>query len=118
MRWSCYLAVICTALVAAMPAQADTVAPAFTALRSIPPQARSAKMGAPNGDRVSLNGKPFHLAAGAQIRDARNLIVLPISMQNLPDGINVRYLLDMHGDVVRIWMLTPEEAGIKFPGDD
>lgn len=118
MRRLCYLALICTALMAAMPAQAETVAQTFTALRNIPPQARSAKMGAPNGDRVSLNGKPFHLAAGAQIRDARNLIVLPISMQNLPDGINVRYLLDMHGDVVRIWMLTPEEAGIKFPGDD
>lgn len=98
-------------------ALADAPAPAFNNLRSIPPQARSAKMGAPYADRVALNGKPYHLAAGVQIRDARNLIVLPISMRDLPDGINVRYLLDVNGDVSRIWMLTPEEAGLKFEGD-
>ncbi len=118
MRWLTCFALLWAAANAPTAAIAEPSAPTFTALRNIPPQARSAKMGAPNGERISLNGKPYHLAAGAQIRDARNLIVLPISMQNLPDGINVRYLLDMHGDVARIWMLTPEEAGVSGDGDN
>jgi hypothetical protein len=120
MRWLCGFAVILTAL-AMLPAEADdsTVSPSYSGLRNIPPQARSATLGAPYGDRtVALNGKLFRLAPGAQIRDARNLIVLPMNLQNLPDGIKVRYQLDLHGDVLRIWMLTPEEAGAKVDSQE
>lgn len=96
--------VVCGMLLVALTAYA---AP----LRVIPPQARSASMSAPYSDRLALNGKPYRLAAGAQIRDARNFIVQPMHLQNLPEALNVRYLLDATGDVYRIWILTSEENG-------
>jgi hypothetical protein len=121
-RFSVAFAVLMMALVSA-PALADDSAAStgttFSGLRNIPPQARSATLGAPYGDRsVALNGKLFRLAPGAQIRDARNLLVLPMNLPNLPDGIKVRYQLDINGDVFRLWMLTPEEAGAKVDSQE
>jgi hypothetical protein len=77
--------------------------------RNLPPQARLAQMGPPYGNQVALNGKVYRLAPGSQIRDARNLIVLPMSLQDMPGEVPVRFLLDSSGEIIRIWMLTPEE---------
>ena len=56
---------------------------------------------------VEINGKQMQLAAGAQVRDASNLIVLPTA---IPAGAKVKYLLDPQNFVFRVWILTPQEA--------
>jgi len=47
------------------------------------------------------------LAPGAQIRNAANLIIVPTALP--PDAL-VRYLVDAQGMVMRVWILTPQEA--------
>jgi len=76
-------------------------------LRTIPAEAKRATLSHVQGMTVELNGKRTELAAGAQIRDGRNMIVLPTA---LPSGVLVKILPDLHGQPWRIWILTPEEA--------
>ncbi len=76
-------------------------------LRSIPADAKRATMSHVEGMTVELDGKRVTLAAGAQIRDGRNMIVVP-SM--VPKGILVKYQLDTQGQVGRVWILSPQEA--------
>ncbi|HWI36426.1 MAG TPA: hypothetical protein VNU64_08235 [Burkholderiales bacterium] len=82
-------------------------ASAVAQLRTIPPDARRAQMSHVQENVVTLNGQTAQLAAGAQIRDAMNRIVLPTA---LPAGSIVKYQLDSAGRVYRAWILTPEEA--------
>jgi hypothetical protein len=56
---------------------------------------------------VEINGTPMKLAAGAQIRDARNLIIVPAA---LPERSLVKFMADPSGHVTRIWILSPDEA--------
>jgi hypothetical protein len=76
-------------------------------LRSIPADAKRATMSHVEGMTVELDGKRAQLAAGAQIRDGRNMIVVPTM---LPKGILVKYQLDTEGRVGRVWILSPQEA--------
>jgi len=76
--------------------------------RPFPPGVKKAFMDQPpHANTVTLGGKVFRLAPGAQIRDRRNLIVMPSAVT---DPAVVRYLLDGRGEVRRLWILTPEEA--------
>ena len=90
-----------------------TVLFSFTALtaqaqlRSIPADAKRATMSHVQGMTVEIDGRRTILAAGSQIRDANNMIVLPAS---LPAGVQVKYMPDMQGQVWRIWILSPQEA--------
>ena len=52
-------------------------------LRTIPADAKRATMSHVQGMTVEMDGKRTELAAGAQIRDANNMIVLPAA---LPPG--------------------------------
>ena len=62
---------------------------------------------------VSLNGKRVELSAGAQIRDGRNMIMLPNA---LPNALaTVKYQLAADGRLHRVWMLTPQEASQPDP---
>jgi len=81
-------------------------------LRSIPPAAKRATLSHVQGMTVELDGKHTELAAGAQIRDARNMIVLPTA---LPAGVLVKYLPDSQGQVWRVWILSPQEAAQPDP---
>jgi nitrous oxide reductase accessory protein NosL len=81
-------------------------------LRSIPEDAKRATMSHVQGMIVELNGKRTQLAAGAQIRDASNRIVLPTA---LPAESLVRFTTDMQGQVWRIWILSPQEAAQPDP---
>jgi hypothetical protein len=56
---------------------------------------------------VTLDGKPMQLAAGATIRDRRNLIIVPVSIPR--EGAWAHYILDRSGRIFRVWLLTPEE---------
>ena len=61
---------------------------------------------------VTVDGKPMQLAAGATVRDQRNLIVVPASIPR--EGAWANYILDRSGQIFRVWLLTPEE--IARPG--
>ena len=81
-------------------------------LRTIPAEAKRATLSHVQGMTVELDGKRTNLAAGAQIRDGRNMIVLPTA---LPAGMLVKYTLDVHGQVWRVWILSPQEAAQPDP---
>lgn len=91
---------------AALLALATTGA-ALAQLRTIPAEAKRAKLSHVQGMTVEIDGKRTVLAAGAQIRDARNMIVLPAA---LPAEALVKFLPDSQGQVSRIWILSPQEA--------
>ena len=81
-------------------------------LRTIPEDAKRGVMSPVQGMTVEIDGKRVELAAGAQIRDANNMIVLPTA---LPAGSRVKYMPDLHGQVWRIWILSPQEAAQPDP---
>jgi len=56
---------------------------------------------------VTVDGKPMQLAAGATIRDQRNLIIVPVSIPR--EGAWANYIVDRSGQIFRVWLLTPEE---------
>ena len=81
-------------------------------LRMIPADAKRATMSHVQGMTVEIDGKRADLAAGAQIRDGNNRIVLP---GTLPAGSLVKYMPDPQGQVWRIWILSPQEAAQPDP---
>ena len=76
-------------------------------LRTIPDDAKRGVMSSVQGMTVEIDGKRIDLAAGAQIRDGRNMILVPTA---LPRGAVVRYQLNPDGKVRRAWILSPQEA--------
>ena len=81
-------------------------------LRTIPADAKRATISHVQGMTVEINGKRTDLAAGAQIRDANNMIMLPAA---LPAGALVKVMPDMQGQPWRIWILSPQEAAQPDP---
>ena len=80
--------------------------------RTIPVNAKRATLIPVQGMAVELDGRRVELAAGAQVRDARNLIVLPTA---LPKSALVKYQLGADGKLQRAWILTPQEAAQPDP---
>ena len=97
------------ALLLACAAQA---ALAQSMLRTIPPDTKRGSMSFVQGMTVEIDGKRVELAAGAQIRDGRNMILVPSAV---PPGILVKYQLGADGKVARAWILTPQEAAQPDP---
>ena len=85
---------------------------AHAQLRTIPPEAKRGTMSPLNGMMVEIDGRRHELAAGAQIRDGRNMIVVPNSV---PKNILVKYLRGPGGKIDRIWILSPQEAAQPDP---
>ena len=81
-------------------------------LRTIPAEAKRAKLSHVQGMTVEIDGKQVQLAMGAQIRDDSNRIVVPTAV---PPGVLVKYMPDTQGQVARIWILTPQEAAQPDP---
>jgi hypothetical protein len=88
-------------------ALAATVASAQVSLRNLPEDAKRGYLSFVQENVVSLDGKQIKLAPGAQIRSANNLLVLPTA---LPRNSLVKYQLDGGGNLVRAWILTPQET--------
>lgn len=88
-----------------MPGEAPPLPPTLS--RPIPLEAQSAVMVPPQDGFVALDGEVMRLAPGAQIRDAQNRIVQPLTVRA---DAPVRYLRDENGDVARIWILAPGES--------
>ena len=80
---------------------------AYGQLRSIPDNAKRATLSHLREMQLVLNGDQVGLAAGAQIRGANNLIIMPAQ---LPPYSLVKYQLDGAGLLSRVWVLTAEEA--------
>ncbi len=76
-------------------------------MRPIPPEAKRAYLRHVQEMAVSLDGVPMQLASGAIIRDQKNLIVVPVSIPR--EGAWADYTVDSNRQVVRVWLLTPEE---------
>ena len=81
-------------------------------LRPIPAEAKRGQMSHVEAMLVEVNGERMRLAPGAQIRDRANLIVQPTA---LPQGSLVKYMRDPQGEVMRVWILTPQEAAQRDP---
>ncbi len=62
---------------------------------------------------VTVDGKATQLAAGAQIRDQQNLIIVPMSIPR--NGAVADYTLNGQGQVFRVWLLTPAEIARRKP---
>ena len=96
-------------------AAATALAPSFPAqaqLRTIPADAKRATMSHMQGMTMDLNGKQADLAAGAQLRDAENRIVVPTAF---PSGALVKYQVGPDGKLTRVWILSPQEAAQPDP---
>ena len=84
-----------------------TAGAAQAQLRSIPADAKRGTLSHVQGMTMELNGTRIDLSAGAQIRDGRNMIVVPTAV---PRGILVKYQLSTDKKLDRVWILSPQEA--------
>jgi hypothetical protein len=80
---------------------------AHAQLRSMPPEARRGEIRHVQETIVQIDGKSARLAAGAQVRDAANRILVPTA---IPPGSLVKYTVNAQGEVSAVWILSPEEA--------
>ena len=89
---------------ASNPAQYENYAMA----RQLPPEAKLGVMLPPPGDgSIVIDNQLMVLSPTAQFRSQRNLIVMPMSIQNPSDIV---YITDASGAIYRVWMLHPAEA--------
>ena len=59
---------------------------------------------------VAVDDKPVQLAAGAQVRDQQNLIIVPMAIPR--SGAWADYVLNKEGEVYRVWLLSPQELAL------
>ncbi|SNT15030.1 hypothetical protein SAMN06265795_11559 [Noviherbaspirillum humi] len=60
---------------------------------------------------IQINSDRRQLAPGARIWNQDNLIEMPASLRG--SDLPVRYTEDSHGEIDRVWILTPDEARAK-----
>ncbi len=60
---------------------------------------------------ILLNKRPARLAPGARIRGADNMMVMSGAAVN--QRLLVHYTLDLQGQLLNVWVLTPSEAARK-----
>jgi len=60
---------------------------------------------------VRLNGDAARLAPGARIRGQNNLLQMPASLAG--QRLQVNYTLDLNGQILDVWILTPQERDRK-----
>src|SRR4051812_43750378 len=77
------------------------------ALRTIPEEATRATLRHVEDVVVEVDGVRRQLAPGAQIRDAQNRMVVPMT---LAQPRTVKLIADPDGRIRRVWVLTPQEA--------
>jgi hypothetical protein len=76
-------------------------------IRTIPEDAERGQLRHVQEMEVSLDGKVERLAPGAQIRNADNRVVLPVT---LTSDTTVKYRRNGEGRLFEVWILTPAEA--------
>ncbi len=75
--------------------------------RPIPDTAKRGVIRHLNGMAVSIDGVSAQLSPAASIRGPQNFIVVPSALP--AEGAVARFTLDDSGQVLRVWLLTPEE---------
>ena len=63
---------------------------------------------------VAVDDKPMQLAAGALVRDRQNLIIVPMAIPR--NGAWADYMVGPDGQILRVWLLTPDELARPKPG--
>ena len=98
--------------VLALLAAAFLAAPAAAQVqRNFPQNALRGAIVIGEAPEIVLNGRPARLAPGARIRDQNNMSVVPMAVQGGPFLVN--YTFDTLGLVKDVWILRPEEAGVR-----
>ena len=83
----------------------------YTQTRTLPPEAKVGTMQPPQGDgTLTIDGKPIPLAPSVQFRSQRNLIVMPMTIQ---DASEVVFLTDAAGAIFRVWMVSAAEVSAR-----
>ena len=77
------------------------------AQRNFPSGVKPAELRGIQYPYVRINDRTFRLAPGARIYDASNRIVVPVSA---PQTGKVLFKLDTQGNLLKLWILTPEEV--------
>jgi hypothetical protein len=62
---------------------------------------------------VAVDDKAMQLAAGAQIRNPQNLIIVPTAIPR--SGAWADYTLNAEGQIFRVWLLSPDELARPKP---
>jgi hypothetical protein len=76
-------------------------------VRAIPAEAKRGVLRHVQESIVQIDGRSARLSPGAQVRDARNRIVVPTA---IPAGSLVKYTVGAQGEVSAVWILTEQEA--------
>ena len=80
----------------------------YVTQRKLPPEAGIGRMLVPTGDgTLTIDGQSMKLSPAVQFRNEKNLIVMPMSLQNPADVV---YLKDRSGAVHRVWLISQAEA--------
>ena len=95
-----FLLLLCSLSGAAEPLSAGLV-------RNIPAEAQRGVMQKPEQGLARIGSGELRLAPGLQIRDTHNRIVLPAT---LDQPQLVKYVVDLQGQLFRVWILTAAEA--------
>jgi hypothetical protein len=74
--------------------------------RILPPDARFGELKSNDYPSLTIGDQAYHAAPGLRIYDRNNLMILPVALQ---ESGYVLYKLDMQGDLMQLWLLTPEE---------
>lgn len=81
--------------------------------RPFPQQAKRGTLVVGSYPEVRLNGTQRRLSAGAWIRNVRNTIDLPVTLQG--QELTVNYTENQQGEIDRVWVLSPHEASQRAP---
>ena len=76
--------------------------------RTFPLQAKRSDLQAYQYPSLKIGDKVYKLSPGSRIFNQRNLIIMLASLQ--VKTAPVMYILDINGQVSRVWLLTGEEA--------
>ena len=101
----------CALLVAALWVGSVSLPAAAQAPRNFPATALRGEIVVTSPPELLLNQRPARLAPGARIRDTRNLLVM--SGATVRQRLPVNYTLDLHGQLLDVWLLSPQEAARK-----
>ena len=99
----------CRAACLALVSVSLWAAPVLAQMRSapIPANAKLGHIRHVEAMAVTVSKKPMQLAAGATIRNQRNLIIVPVAIPS--EGAWAAFTLDRSGQISQVWLLTPEE---------
>jgi hypothetical protein len=83
--------------------------------RDFPWQAKRGDLKAYEYPSMKIDKNIYRLAPGSRIYNEQNLIIMPASL--LIQTAPVMYMLDLSGDLSRVWLLTADEA-VQHPLPD